>query len=211
MSVTTHGKIVHDKEPIRLFRSNLLEFFTHVHPVVVAAVWLPVAAYLFVSAVARQTSWVALAAGLPAGLFLWTLAEYGLHRFVFHFPPRRRWQERALYLLHGIHHLQPQVKTRLVMPPPVSIPLAVVFYGLFYLVLAVLLRAPHWLPPVFAGFILGYVLYDMTHYATHHLSMRRGYFKFLKRYHLQHHFKSPTARFGVTSPLWDRVFRTWPE
>ncbi|MCX7670270.1 MAG: sterol desaturase family protein [Anaerolineae bacterium] len=41
--------------------------------------------------------------------------------------------------------------------------------------------------------------------------MRRGYLKFLKRYHMMHHFKQPDAYFGVSSPLWDMVFGTRPD
>jgi sterol desaturase/sphingolipid hydroxylase (fatty acid hydroxylase superfamily) len=50
----------------------------------------------------------------------------------------------------------------------------------------------------------------MIHYATHHLPMHSGYAKFLKRYHMQHHFKTPNQRYGVSSPLWDYVFNTMP-
>ncbi len=150
-------------------------------------------------------------AGVPGGVFFWTLAEYLLHRFVFHFPAKSEKMKRITFLFHGIHHAQPQIKTRLVMPPVVAIPLALIFYGLFYLVLAVLFQVPHWVSPVFSGFITGYLVYDLTHYATHHFPMRRGAAKFLKRYHMQHHYKTPDKRFGVSSPLWDIVFGTKPE
>ncbi len=59
--------------------------------------------------------------------------------------------------------------------------------------------------------MLGYLIYDITHYATHHFTMRRGIFKFLKRYHLKHHYKTPDLRYGVSSPLWDWVFGTMPK
>ena len=32
--------------------------------------------------------------------------------------------------------------------------------------------------------------------------------KFLRQYHLTHHYASPDRHFGVSSPLWDVVFRT---
>jgi dihydroceramide fatty acyl 2-hydroxylase len=206
-----HIAINHDKEPIRLFKSDFLEFFTHIHPAVVLAIWTPVVAYcLAVAARPGGASPVGLSLGCLAGLFLWTFAEYTLHRFVFHFPPRTPAQERLVFLFHGVHHAQPQCKTRLVMPPAVSVPLALLFYGAFHLILATLLGIPTWVAPTFAGFIAGYLVYDMTHYATHHFAMRRGFLKFLKRYHMQHHYKTPTARFGVSSPLWDVVFGTMP-
>jgi sterol desaturase/sphingolipid hydroxylase (fatty acid hydroxylase superfamily) len=201
----------HDPVPIRLFKSDFLEFFTHISPITVLVMWVPVTVFLLtyaaLTAVGPAFPWY-IPAGAVIGLFLWTLAEYTLHRFLFHYQPSNPRLERVFFLFHGIHHAQPQAKTRLVMPLPVSIPLAVLFYGLFYLVLAVLLKAPQWVNPLMAGFIVGYLLYDMTHYATHHFPMRSGYAKFIKRYHMMHHFKDPTTRFGVSSPLWDWVFGT---
>jgi dihydroceramide fatty acyl 2-hydroxylase len=146
--------------------------------------------------------------GFLSGLLLWTLAEYTLHRFLFHYKPTGPRQERILFMFHGIHHAQPQVKTRLVMPLPVSIPGFVIFFGLFYLILAVLFKVPQWVAPLMSGFMIGYLAYDLTHYATHHFPMRRGYAKYIKRYHMQHHYKDADTRFGVSSPLWDWVFGT---
>jgi sterol desaturase/sphingolipid hydroxylase (fatty acid hydroxylase superfamily) len=209
---TAHQKLVRGEEPIRLFRSDFLEFFTHIHPAVIVALWLPVIVAFLVYAIVRRSAglWggLAIPLGLAAGLFLWTLAEYTLHRFVFHFRPRNAWQERVSFLLHGVHHAQPKDKTRLVMPPAVSIPLALLFLGLFYLVLGMALGAYHWIAPTFAGFLAGYLAYDLIHYATHHIRMRRGVGKALVRHHMQHHGKLWNKHYGVSSPLWDVVFRT---
>jgi len=196
--------------PIRLFKSDLLEFFTHITPAAVTGFWTPIIVLLLVYAVMKASgpfpAYILL--GLLAGLFLWTFAEYILHRFLFHHQPTSPRQERIFFLFHGIHHAQPQVKTRLVMPFPVAIPLAFVFFGLFYLILAILFKAPQWVAPLMAGFLIGYLIYDLTHYATHHFPMRSGYAKYLKRYHMQHHYKNPNTRFGVSSPAWDWVFGT---
>jgi sterol desaturase/sphingolipid hydroxylase (fatty acid hydroxylase superfamily) len=191
-----------------------LEFFTHIHPAVVVAIWLPVSVVFFVRAFRQRPPGTSPLYVLPAaliGLVVWTFAEYTLHRYVFHFKPQATWQERLSFLFHGIHHAQPQVKSRLVMPPAVSIPLAALFYGLFYGVVGGLLRLPHWVAPLFASFILGYLIYDMTHYATHHVNVPGSYFKMVRRHHMRHHAKTPDKRFGVSSPLWDYVFGTEPE
>ena len=82
------------------------------------------------------------------------------------------------------------------------------FFGLFYLILAVLLKSPQWIAPLTSGFMIGYLAYDLTHYATHHFPMRSGYAKYIKRHHMQHHYKDAETRFGVSSPLWDWVFGT---
>lgn len=204
-----HYPINHDPEPIRLFKSNFLEFFTHIHPVVIVAIWLPLAAFFMYVEASEGLGWHLVGAFL-VGLFVWTLAEYTLHRFVFHFPPRSPRQEKIVFLFHGVHHAQPQCKTRLVMPPVVSIPLAVLFYWLFSLVVGNLLGLSQWVHPMLSGFTIGYLTYDLTHYATHHFPMRSGYLKYLKRYHMMHHYKTPEQRFGVSSPIWDLVFGTKP-
>lgn len=209
-----HLPIDHSDVPIRLFKSDFLEFFSHISPVTVVVIWLPVALFFLVRSIVLTPG-----EGIPlfipvaflSGIFLWTISEYLLHRFLFHMPAKSPRAERIIFLFHGVHHAQPQMKTRLVMPPVVSIPLAALFYGLFYLVFAILLKNPYWVAPLFSGFIIGYLIYDLTHYATHHFPMRRGYFKYIKRYHMQHHYKTPDARFGVSSPVWDWVFGTFPD
>jgi sterol desaturase/sphingolipid hydroxylase (fatty acid hydroxylase superfamily) len=220
MTHSAGQKIVQDKEPIRLFKSDFLEFFTHIHPAVVAIIWIPVLVYFMYIAVRNHLAaapWesggsfpIHILLGIPLGLFLWTLAEYLLHRFVFHYPPKTPRMERVTFLYHGVHHSQPMCKTRLVMPPAASIPLALLFYGLFYLVWAKLFGAPRWLIPIFFGFIAGYLIYDLTHYGTHHFKIKGRYLKFIKFNHMQHHFKCPDKRFGVSSPIWDHVFGTSP-
>ena len=131
-----HYPIDHSDTPIRLFENDFLEFFTHISPITVIVIWLPFAGYMLGRGIAYRpadASWLFIPAAFLIGLFVWTLSEYTLHRFVFHFVPRNPTQEKIIYLFHGIHHHQPQCKTRLVMPPVVSIPLAFVFYGLFRL------------------------------------------------------------------------------
>jgi len=204
--------VAHSKEPIRLFKSDFLEFFTHVSPVTVLVIYLPVIGYALVRGIRglpAGVSWLVLPAGFVLGLILWTLTEYLLHRFLFHFKPRTPWQERISFLFHGVHHAQPMVKTRLVMPPAVSIPLALLFYGLFTLVFTAL-GAAYWIAPTFAGFGLGYVLYDMTHYSLHHFKLRWGYFNTIRLHHMRHHGQTPNQRFGVTNVVWDKVFGTYP-
>ncbi len=49
--MTEPHEIVSDKEPIRLFKSNILEFFTHIHPLVVVLLWAPVMLYFLVKAI----------------------------------------------------------------------------------------------------------------------------------------------------------------
>ena len=201
--------INYEDEPIRLFKSDFLEFFTHVHPAVVPTLWLPVTAYFLYQ---TNASPLVMALGFALGvLFIWSFIEYVVHRFIFHYEPRTALQERIIFVMHEVHHVQPNCKTRLVMPPAISIPGAIWFYVLFHWLIIGLFGEPGWFEPVFAGMVFGYVAYDMVHYATHHLPMKGRLMKALKRHHMLHHFQDPHQRFGVTMPAWDYVFGTQPE
>ena len=72
-----------------------------------------------------------------AGVVIWTLTEYWLHRLVFHWEPDHPLGSRMHFIIHGVHHDHPNDKLRLVMPPAVSIPLAALFFGLFWLVFGI--------------------------------------------------------------------------
>jgi sterol desaturase/sphingolipid hydroxylase (fatty acid hydroxylase superfamily) len=206
-----------NEQPIRLFKSDILEFFTHVHPAVVLIIWLPVALYHLALAVstlpASGLTPLHLVAGFVVGVVVWSLTEYTVHRFIFHFEPKNPppWLERMIFLFHGIHHAQPWDKTRLVMPPAVSVPLALLFYFLFSRIVGGVMSAPQWVDVLFSGFVVGYVAYDMIHYATHHLPLKWGALKWLKKHHMLHHYKTPNERYGVSSPAWDVVFGTYPD
>src|SRR5512147_1914891 len=142
----------HSDVPIRLFKSDFLEFFTHIHPAVVLIMWLPVAAYFLFRPIVDQTLGASqIVVALVLGAIVWSLTEYTMHRFVFHYEPKNPHPlvERAIFLFHGVHHVQPQCKTRLVMPPIVSVPLAFVFYGLFTFIVGQLRKVPHWVAPMF--------------------------------------------------------------
>jgi len=205
--------INHSEEPIRLFKSDFLEFFTHIHPAVVLVLYVPVVLFFLARAFREQgpTAFGPVFGEYAVGLLVWTLSEYLLHRFLFHYEPTHPFLKRVWYLIHGVHHEQPQCKTRLVMPPILSIPLAILFFLFFKTLVGVVLAAPLWVAPLFAGFVTGYILYDMLHYAEHHLSMKWGFLKFVKRYHLLHHYKTPEHRFGVSSPIWDYILGTRPK
>ncbi len=207
-------KIIYDPKPIRLFKSDFLEFFTHVSPLAIVLIWLPVAIYFLIRGLAE---WPVAASSILAPLLfvlgiliVWTFAEYIIHRFIFHMETRGRTAYQIVFLFHGIHHVQPAMKTRLVMPPVVSLPMGIVAYVVFYLLFDRLFGAPHLMLPLLSGFTLGYITYDLTHYATHHSRTRSQIMKFLKRHHMEHHYKTPHARFGVTSNIWDLVFNTEP-
>jgi sterol desaturase/sphingolipid hydroxylase (fatty acid hydroxylase superfamily) len=193
-------------ETCRMFESDFLERFSRIHPATPFVVWLPVAAFFLVrSALRHDLMPLAIPALFLLGMFAWTFAEYILHRYVFHWTndtPRGR---RIHFLLHGVHHEYPSDKDRLVMPLLTSTPLAFLFYGVFTFVMG---RAVG--EPFFAGFVVGYLFYDGTHYYVHHFVPTTRWGKFLRRHHLTHHHADHAGGFGVSTPLWDLAFRTMP-
>jgi sterol desaturase/sphingolipid hydroxylase (fatty acid hydroxylase superfamily) len=191
-------------ESARLFNSDMLERFTHVHWSVPILLYVPVSFY-FLTRSSGTTRERALFVFL-GGVFFWTFIEYVLHRFVFHYHPSSAWGQKLHFLAHGVHHDYPNDSTRLVMPPTVSIPLAILFYGLFSLLI------PGGALAVFyAGFLFGYVCYDTIHYAVHHAPMKGKFLRWIKHHHLLHHYLDNGRGFGVSTPLWDHVFRTMYE
>ena len=192
-------------ESVRFFESDFMEFFSHVHPATPLVIFIPTIAWLVYLALGPRGLSIGATAGLFAlGLLIWTLVEYAMHRYLFHYEPKSRFGKRIHFFVHGAHHDYPQDASRLVAPPAFSIPVAALFYLLF---LAVFGRLA---PGTFAGFLFGYLCYDMIHYATHHFPMKRGIGLWLRQYHMRHHYKDDHHGFGVSNPLWDYVFRTRP-
>jgi sterol desaturase/sphingolipid hydroxylase (fatty acid hydroxylase superfamily) len=189
-----------------MFENPLLELASRVHPAVPPLLYLPVVTVCLVLAIGREHLAVPSVVGVfVLGLVAWSLAEYLLHRFVFHFEPDTRWGRRLHFIIHGVHHDYPHDPMRLVMPPSVSVPLSFLIFLLFRLLLG-----PVWSLPFFAGFLVGYLIYDMAHFHIHHHRSTNKLSLALRRYHYRHHFQQSDRGFGVTSSLWDRVFRTTP-
>jgi len=189
-----------------MFASPLLDKMTRVHPAVVPTLFVPVIVGFGVLAEREGlTAPATFIAWLLAGYVVWTLAEYWLHRVVFHFEPQRGIGARLHWMIHGVHHDHPNDRLRLVMPPSASIPLGTLFVLLF---LAILPTAEAY--ALSSGFFAGYLAYDMTHYAVHHHVPKSRLGKKLRAHHMRHHFQDETVAFGISAPWWDVVFRTMP-
>ncbi|HSL89765.1 MAG TPA: sterol desaturase family protein [Ignavibacteriaceae bacterium] len=188
-------------ETVRMFNNNFLESLSRVHPSVPIIIYLPIIAYMLYLAVwQHQLHFLNIAGLFLFGIFIWSITEYTLHRFVFHFRPKSQFGEKVHFIFHGVHHDYPNDSRRLVMPPSVSIPLALLFFILFSFILGNVLVLPF-----FAGFLLGYLFYDITHYAIHHFNMHSKYWLAIKNHHMKHHYQDSTKGFGVSTPIWDSI------
>jgi dihydroceramide fatty acyl 2-hydroxylase len=186
----------------QMFNHPFLEWFTGTRPRTLALIFLPGSACFVWAGLLAGWSAAASCALFVSGMALWTLIEYLMHRFVFHLTPRGRLGVLFAYLIHGVHHAFPEDRRRWLMPPVVTVPVAI---GLF-LALRLLIGTASL--PVFAGAIFGYLAYDLLHYASHAGALRGRVPHYLRQHHLTHHYRMPESRFGVSSPLWDRVFGT---
>ncbi len=187
------------RQSIRLFDSPVLERLTKARPATVVAIYAPVIVLLLAGA-APALGWAAAAWGL-LGMLVWTLLEYGLHRVVFHWPARSAWGQRVVFLMHGCHHADPDDPLRAVMPPVASLPVALACYGVAALVLSGPAR-----DATFAGLLIGFLHYDLTHWACHQARMAGPLGRRLKRHHLRHHYVGADGNYGVGTPLWDMAF-----
>ena len=192
------------KGELIMFEDNrFLERLSRIRPATVLTVFLPMIAVTAYLSLKNGTGVPATAGLILSGVIFWTFFEYFFHRFVFHFKPRTPFQHRILFTIHGVHHQYPTDKERLVMPITVSIPLA----ALFGLLFVYLMGDKGW--GFFCGFGIGYVSYDMMHYAIHHVQNSKiALFRKIRRHHMAHHFRDTRLGFGVSSYFWDRVFQT---
>ena len=188
-----------------MFESRWLDACSRVHPSVPVILFAPAIAILMTLGIERVGAVGAVAWAL-GGYVFWTLTEYWMHRIVFHFEPEDGIGARLHWIIHGVHHDHPNDRMRLVMPPSVSVPLAIGFYVLFLLVLGGTVA-----PAFGAGFLVGYLIYDMTHYHVHHHTPRTRAGRRLREAHMRHHVQDDTRGFGVSAPWWDHIFGTAPK
>lgn len=148
---------------------------------------------------------IALLLWVMGGIAVWSLLEYLLHRYVLHgVRPFSRW--------HAQHHLRPCA----LIASPTTLSLSL------FLALGTL---PAWwmlgVWPAVAltlGLMSSYLVYGLTHHATHHGApawIRRSAWMRRRRIcHAMHHaaqhigVRGTPCHFGVSNAFWDTVFGT---
>lgn len=139
------------------------------------------------------------------GVLSWTLIEYVLHRFIFHYSARSAFGRRLVYAAHLSHHETPRATNRFFSSLLVSLPVATAYLLLAWTATGSLRAAAL----LFAGLAAGYFCYEWLHFQAHHRRPRLRLFRYLRKYHLLHHYQTPELRFGVTSPLFDVIMGTF--
>ena len=212
-------------KPARYFQSDFLERFTFSRLRTVWMVWLPIALlallgsfYTSGKVFGASGNFMLLALATLATIFFcvlgavrWSLLEYFLHRYPFHYSGQGEWLKKFAWYIHGIHHRQAMLRERLVVPAPwsFSFSLGSVIALLDWLLLGLLFRIGWVGLALYSGTALGYLAYDTIHWSVHSIDADWKWYKKIRSHHMRHH-RSPDSRFGVSCTLWDHIFGTYP-
>lgn len=186
-----------------LFSNHLLERLTRTHFLFPVILFYALSVLMMLIALLFIHYGILIAISLfISGVFAFTLTEYLIHRFLFHFNATTEKEKKVQYIIHGVHHEFPKDKDRLVMPPAVSLLLAVFFF------LGYLLLMKEMAFPFFSGFCFGYSTYLIIHYSVHRYRPPKNFLRILWKHHALHHYREDEGNYSVSFPFWDFVFRS---
>jgi hypothetical protein len=176
-------------------------FLKHGSNVAIVAMSLLLAAAMGLHAVAF------VPVAILIGALLFFLTEYSTHRFLLHAPPMKNPSVlRMQHRLHYDHHVEPERLDLLFLPPWFLFPALAIFVAVYFAI-------AHNVAVVAAlvlGNLLGLLYYEWVHYVAHiPYRPRTPVGRWMKKYHLWHHFKNEHLWFGVTNPSMDFVWRTY--
>ena len=189
----------------QLFKNPTLEKLTHTHIAAPLLIFGGIAALLIYYGIIEKGFKIPLMGLLFfAGLFLFSLVEYLMHRYLYHIPATTEGRKKISYTMHGVHHDYPKDKSRLAMPPVLSLIIAGLLFVIYRAILDDLVFG------FLAGFLVGYAAYLGIHYSIHAFKAPKNFLKILWHHHSIHHYRESDRAFGVSSPFWDVVFGTMP-
>ena len=145
----------------------------------------------------------AIAGAFTFGAFLWTFAEYLLHRFAMHHLHGRGIMSRE----HLEHHVTSQWHF--------DVNHILSWTGMLLVGFAGFAPVAAWLASwtigiaIAVGWACGYFHYEARHALAHLRNPTTRYTRWVARHHFHHHFGHPMANHGVSVPWWDHVFGTY--
>ncbi len=141
------------------------------------------------------------------GALVFFVSEYTTHRFMLHAPPQKNaFILKLQHRLHYDHHITPGELSLLFLPLWFAIPVASLTFAIYFAV------TRNWATSatLLLGSLLGLLWYEWVHYVAHIPYVPKTPFgRWIKKYHLWHHFKNERMWFGVTNPSMDLVGRTY--
>ncbi|MAN27764.1 MULTISPECIES: sterol desaturase family protein [Mesonia] len=189
----------------QLFKNPILEKLTHTHislPLIIFSVIS--AALIYYGVIEKGFHTPEMILLFFAGLLFFTFVEYIMHRYLYHIPATSERKKKISYTMHGVHHDYPKDKSRLAMPPVLSLIIATVLFIIYRVVLGDFVFG------FLAGFLIGYAAYLAVHYSVHAFKVPNNFLKVLWHHHSIHHYREPDRAFGVSSTIWDHIFQTMP-
>jgi 4-hydroxysphinganine ceramide fatty acyl 2-hydroxylase len=171
------------------------------------ATLLAIALLLACSLVFLAPALAVVGIGIAIGIIAFALSEYTTHRFLLHATPQSSpLLLRAQHRLHYDHHVTPDRLDLLFLPVWFALPVLALFGGIYLAIthsLALTLS-------LLLGSIIGVLYYEWAHYVAHiPFTPLTASGRYMKKYHLLHHFKNERLWFGVTSPAMDFAGRTY--
>ncbi len=143
------------------------------------------------------------------GALFYYLTEYGTHRFMFHARPSRwPWLRAKQHRLHYDHHIDPQRLDLLFLPLWYVIPNTLAVGAIAYAIL----RDINQVLAMVLGAMLALLHYEWVHFIAHQTyTPFTSFGRWMKRYHLRHHFVNEKRWFGVSNPVMDMVYGTYSD
>lgn len=141
---------------------------------------------------------------VPASLLIWTVLEYGLHRFIFHWNPCNTTLRKLVFQLHLAHHADPRNPKKIPVWLIFTIPVSTMILSILYAWTTSLFSAVG----IMVGLWTGFLYYEWVHYNVHVNCQTYG-IGWHRKQHFLHHFLDQRTCYGVTSPVWDLVFGTF--
>lgn len=137
------------------------------------------------------------------GLAVFFPSEYVVHRGVFHFFADKS-AGKVLSRQHVEHHDRPDDLDYLFNDPRISVGIGTLYFLAYFGLTQNLGQAA----ALSLGNFVGLVYYEHVHFAAHRPGSRpwTPWSRYMKKYHLWHHYKHERHWYGVTSPAFDLAF-----
>ena len=145
--------------------------------------------------------------GAAIGAAAFFTSEYTTHRFLFHARPSKipvvlKLQHR----LHYDHHIDPPKLELLFLPLWFVIPVVPLYYAVYLLVV----RDTGVALSLVFGSVAALTYYEWVHFVAHiSFNPITPFGRYIKKYHLWHHFKNEHLWYGVTNPAMDHAMGTY--
>ena len=151
---------------------------------------------------------------VPLGMASQLLNEYSLHRYIFHLPaPKSQFWFDVLYQAHYGHHDFPNNQPLFFVPIWIAVPIALISFGVIYLVLNLFGLATPLAGAsafTFIGGVTTFLFYEWFHMSAHWTGKKNTVEKYVTKLHGQHHYRDYSRWFHVSpgGEIIDRLMGT---